>query len=119
MEGVVEVDDDLSGSDGDLQAAAVGVLDRVDQVAAAAVGLLPGGGVQEGHEEAAAVADHGQHRQRAGPAQEAEAERADAAVADDAVLTARVDLDRRPVGRLHPGGDPVGGVGREPGQPAE
>src|SRR3984893_3286069 len=117
--GPVEVDDHLAGSRSDLQAAGVGVLDGVEEIAAAAIRLLSRGRVPEGREEPAAVADDREHGEPAVLVQHAKPQRADPPVADHAVFSPGVDLEQLAVARLDPGGHPVGGIGLEPAKPRE
>jgi hypothetical protein len=98
------------------QAAPPGPLDRVGQVAPGPVGLPAGGGVPEGEEQPAAVAEGPEQ----GEVPEGGGQPPDPPVADGAVLAAGVDghlavIAGRPQLGRHPGAGVVG----KPGQAGE
>jgi len=112
--GVVEVDRDLGRPKLKVEAARVGVLDSVEEVAAAAVRFAARGRISEGQEEAATVAPQRKDCEGALVTLKLEAQTTASSIADHPVLAARVDLEGRGVGgrqcRLHS----VGRVGPQP-----
>src|SRR5712692_9784937 len=90
--GVVEIDHHLCRARRDFEAEAIRVLDRVEQVTAAAVGLAIRAGVLEGKEKAPDVSHHGEDGELAGNPVHREPKHPGPAVVDHAIFTARVDV---------------------------